>query len=159
MPLDDDFNVRYVRVRMHHTDLMGAVYHGTFFDLFEEARTEVFRDLGYTYRDCVEGEGRLMLIVHASCDYKRPARMDDLLAIRVRVSLLSKARLGFRYDVTLAGSPEGSPQPSPEGVIAIGTHVFAFLAVATNRPTSVPPRFAELVRTTPGFTIDPEAGG
>jgi acyl-CoA thioester hydrolase len=152
MTLDEDFNVRYVRVRMHHTDLMGAVYHGTFFDLFEEARTEVFRDLGYTYRDCVEGEGRLMLIVHASCDYKRPARMDDLLAIRVRVSLLSKARVGFRYDVTLAGSPEGSPQP-----VATGTHVFAFLAVATNRPTSVPPRFAELVRTTPGFIE--EVGG
>src|SRR5579859_7062531 len=95
---DEQFNVRHVRVRMHHTDLMGGMYHGTYFDIFEEARTEVFRGLGYTYRDCTEGEGRLMVIIRAACDYKRPARMDDLLAIRVRVSLLTPARLGFRYD-------------------------------------------------------------
>ncbi len=58
------FNVRQVRIRMHHTDAMGAVYHGTYFPLFDEARTEVFRDLGYTWRDAVEGEGRAMVIVH-----------------------------------------------------------------------------------------------
>ncbi len=94
-PLPDTFNVRHVRVRMHHTDLMGAVYHGTYFDLFEEARTEVFRDLGYTYHDCTEGESRLMVIVRAACDYKRPARMDDLVAVRVRVSGISKSTLDF----------------------------------------------------------------
>src|SRR5664280_2872295 len=36
-------NVRLARVRMHHTDLMGCVYHGTYFDLFEDARSEMFR--------------------------------------------------------------------------------------------------------------------
>jgi acyl-CoA thioester hydrolase len=144
MPTGDAFNVRYLRVRMHHTDLMGAMYHGTYFDIFEEARTEVFRGLGYTYRDCTEGEGRLMVIVRASCDYKRPARMDDLLAIRVRVALLTRVRLAFRYDVSLAETGE---------TVATGEHVFAFLAAATNRPTSVPPRLAALVRDTPGFLL------
>jgi acyl-CoA thioester hydrolase len=121
---------------------MGAVYHGTYFDLFEDARTEVFRDLGYTYHDCTEGENRLMVIVRATCDYKRPARMDDLIAIRVRVSGMSKARLTFRYEVSLAETGDS---------IAIGEHVFAFLAVETGRPTAVPPLLAALVQATPGF--------
>ena len=141
-------NVRHVRVRMHHTDLVGAVYHGTYFDLFEDARTEVFRALGYTYRDCVEGEGRLMIIVRAACDYKRPARMDDELAIAVTVESLTRVRLGFAYAVSLAATGQS---------VALGQHMFAFLDTRTNRPTSVPPRLAALVRATPEFEA-PSAG-
>ena len=137
-------NVRHVRVRMHHTDLVGAVYHGTYFDLFEDARTEVFRALGYTYRDCVEGEGRLMIIVRAACDYKRPARMDDELAIAVTVESLTRVRLGFAYAVSLAATGQS---------MAFGQHMFAFLDAQTNRPTSVPPRLAALVRATPEFAV------
>lgn len=140
-------NARRLRVRMHHTDMVGAVYHGTFFDLFEDARTEVFRALGYTYHDCVEGEGRLMIIVRAACDYKRPARMDDELEIAVRVETLTRVRLGFAYDVSLAAT--GEP-------VAYGQHVFAFLDARTNRPTSVPPRLAALVRATPEFGLQVE---
>lgn len=137
-------NVRLVRVRMHHTDLVGAVYHGAYFDLFEDARTEVFRALGYTYRDCVEGEGRLMIIVHAACDYVRPAQMDDELAIAVRVDILSRARLGFVYDVSLASDGKQ---------VALGRHLFAFLNVQTKRPVAVPPRLAALVRATAEFGL------
>lgn len=142
VPPGGEVAVRHVRVRMHHTDGMGAVYHGTYFDLFEEARTETFRDLGYTYRDCVEGEGRLMVIVRAACDYKRPAMMDDLLSIRVSVAALTRARLGFRYDVSHEVSGE---------VVAIGEQVFAFLDTATRRPISVPPRLVALIASVPGF--------
>ena len=137
-------NVRFVRVRMHHTDLVGGVYHGTFFSLFDEARTEMFRDLGYTWSDVVEGAGRLMVIVHVACDYKRPARMDDLLAIHIRIATLGKARLGFSYHVSLAETGE---------TVAMGEQVFAFLAQHTGRPTSVPPRLVALARTTPGLLV------
>jgi acyl-CoA thioester hydrolase len=135
-------NTRLVRVRMHHTDLLGAVYHGQYFDLFEDARTEVFRALGYTYQTCTEEEGRLMIIVRAACDYKRPARMDDLLAIAVTVPEISRVRFSFAYDVRLAGSGD---------LVARGEHVFAFLDAKTSRPTSVPPRLTALVKDTPSF--------
>jgi acyl-CoA thioester hydrolase len=139
------FNVSLVRVSMHHTDLLGGVYHGTFFGLFDQSRTEVFRALGYSYRDMVEGEGRLTVIVRAACDYKRPALMDDLLAISVQVASLGRARMGFRYEVRQAERGD---------LLAIGEHVFAFLDATTRRPTSVPPRLARLIRETPGFLID-----
>jgi acyl-CoA thioester hydrolase len=135
-------NVRLVRVRMHHTDLMGAVYHGQYFDLFEDARTEVFRSLGYTYKTCTEEEGRLMIIVRAACDFKRPARMDDLLSIAVTVPEISRVRFTFTYDVRLAASGD---------LVAQGEHVFAFLDTRTSRPTSVPPRLTALVKGTPAF--------
>jgi acyl-CoA thioester hydrolase len=137
-------NARRVRVRMYHTDLVGAVYHGTYFDLFEEARTEVFRALGYTYRDCVEGEGRLMIIVHADCDYVSPARMDDELVIVVQVEAITRARLTFVYNVSLGAGGKR---------VALGRQVFAFLDTLTQRPTSVPPRLAALIRATPEFSL------
>jgi acyl-CoA thioester hydrolase len=140
-------NTRLVRVRMHHTDLLGAVYHGQFFDLFEDARTEVFRALDYTYRTCTEEEGRVMIIVRAACDYKRPARMDDLLAIAVTVPEITRAKITFTYMVRIAGSSQ---------LVAQGEHVFAFLDARTGRPTSVPPRLVALVKATPAFEL-PEA--
>lgn len=142
---DVPFNVRHVRVSMHHTDLLGSVYHGTFFGMFDQARTEVFRGLGYSYRDMVEDEGRLTVIVRAACEYKRPAMMDDLLAIRVQVAALGRARMSFRYDVLHAERGD---------LLAIGEHTFAFLDAATRRPTSAPPRLAALIRETPGFMLD-----
>jgi acyl-CoA thioester hydrolase len=150
MPLQDEglpalpSNTCHIRVRMHHTDLLGAVYHGTYFDLFENVRTEVFRALDYTYKTCTEEEGQLMLIVRAVCDYRRPARMDDLFAIAVTVPHMTRARLTFSYHVRLAESGES---------VAYGENVFAFLNAATNRPTSVPPRLATLIRATPPFGL------
>jgi acyl-CoA thioester hydrolase len=143
-------NARRVRVRMYHTDLVGAVYHGTYFDLFEEARTEVFRALGYTYRDCVEGEGRIMIIVHAACDYLHPARMDDELVIAVQVEVITRARLTFVYDVSLGTGGKR---------VALGRQVFAFLDTLTQRPTSVPPRLAALIRATPEFGLISASAG
>jgi len=124
------FNVRQVRIRMHHTDAMGAVYHGTYFPLFDEARTEVFRDLGYTWRDAVEGEGRAMVVVHVcvACDFKRPARIDDLVAIEVHVARLTRVRLAFRYRVTLAHSG---------ALVATGEQTFVFYSPP---PQTGPPR-------------------
>lgn len=135
-------NARLVRVRMHHTDLLGAVYHGTYFDLFEEARTEVFRALGYYYESCTEGESRLMTIVRAACDYKRPARMDALLVIAVTVPEITRAKITFAYEVRLAESNE---------LVARGEHVFAFIDVRSSRPTSTPPNLVALIKQTPEF--------
>ncbi len=135
-------NVRQIRVRMHHTDLLGAVYHGTYFDLFEEARTEIFRALGYTYESCTEGEGRVMTIVRVACDYKRPARMDALLSIAVTVPEITRVKITFTYDVRLADSND---------LVARGENVFAFLDARTNRPTSTPPLLVALIKQTPEF--------
>ena len=142
-------NTRLVRVRMFHTDLLGAVYHPRYFDLFEEARTEIFRALGYTYHTCTEQEGRLMIIVRASCEFKRPVHMDDLLAITVRVAALSRARITFAYDVHATAGGELAAQ---------GEQVFAFLDAQTTRPTSIPPRLAVLIRATPSFQLDELVG-
>ncbi len=77
---------------------MGVVYHANYFVWFEVGRTDLLRATGWTYRD-MESEGLSLPVIEAHCEYKQPARYDDELEIRTSVSLVSPARVAFRYEV------------------------------------------------------------
>src|SRR5947209_7987759 len=85
-------NVHITRVRSHQTDLNGVVWHGAFFGIFDDARIETFRRLDYTYARVVD-EGWQLVIRRVECDYLSPARMDDLLRVRVTVPSFSRATM------------------------------------------------------------------
>lgn len=84
------------RVRYGETDPMGIVHHAQYFGYFEMGRMELFRAQGGDYRE-MERRGYLMVIVRAECDFKKPARFDDLLTLRTRVLKLSPAKLEHEY--------------------------------------------------------------
>lgn len=84
------------RVRYGETDAMGVVHHAQYFSYFEMGRMELFRAQGGDYRD-MEARGYLMVIIRAECDFKKPARFDDVLTIRTRVLKLSPAKLEHEY--------------------------------------------------------------
>ena len=71
------------RVPYADTDQMGVVYYANFFVYFERVRNEVLRELGVTYLE-FEAGGHQLPVRQAHCDYKAPARYDDLLTIRGR---------------------------------------------------------------------------
>ena len=94
-----------VRVRYAETDRMGVVYYANYFVWFEVARTEFLRALGWTYRE-MEAGGVYLPVIEAHCQYRRPARYDDEIAIRTEARAVSPVRLEFTYVATLAGSDE-----------------------------------------------------
>lgn len=87
-----------VRVRYCETDAMGYLHHGHYINHFETARTELFRALGGNYR-LMEERGYFLVVVKVECQYKQPARYDDLLTIRCRVCKQSAAKLEHEYEV------------------------------------------------------------
>lgn len=89
------FDVQF-RVRYGETDAMGVVHHAQYFSYFEMGRMELFRAQGGDYRD-MEARGYLMVIIRAECDFKNPARFDDMLDLRTRVLRLSPAKLEHEY--------------------------------------------------------------
>lgn len=90
------------RVRYGETDAMGVVHHAQYFGYFEMGRMELFRAQGGDYRD-MEARGYLMVIIRAACDFKRPARFDDVLDLRTQVLKLSPAKLEHEYILTRGG--------------------------------------------------------
>lgn len=74
------------RVEFSETDLAGIVHFSNFFRYMETVEHAFWRSLGssiiMTQFDPPLGMPR----VHASCDYRRPARFEDLLEMRLLVT-------------------------------------------------------------------------
>ena len=87
----DNASSRYtLRVRFCETDLMGIVHHANYLIYFEQARIELLRSMGWSYRD-LEDQGFLLVLTRFEVRYKRPARYDDLLTIRTTVARTTMA--------------------------------------------------------------------
>ena len=83
-----------IRVIFGDTDQMGVVYYANYLRYFESARAAYWRALGKSYKD-LEDWGVALPVVEAHCNYKRPARYEDLLEVDVEVSELRGASLRF----------------------------------------------------------------
>ncbi len=115
-----------IRVRYAETDRMGLLHHANYFIYFEQARTELLRQRGVSYRD-LEDTGFLLVVIDIGCKFKKPARYDDLLEIRTIVERVTHVKIIHRYEVyhgrellavghsTLACvDREGRPQALPD---------------------------------------------
>ena len=87
-----------VRVRYGETDAMGIAYYGTYPLYYETGRTELMRQLGFTYRE-MEDLGIFMPVISMNCRYRKPARYDDLLTIRTIVKKMPETRIMFDYEI------------------------------------------------------------
>jgi acyl-CoA thioester hydrolase len=119
-----------IRVRYAETDRMGLLHHANYLIYFEQARTELLRSLGLTYRD-IEDQGFLLVLTKIEVRYKRPAHYDDVLTIRTFVERTTAVRIDHRYEVSRDGlliaegnttlacvDREGRPQALPEALRA-----------------------------------------
>jgi YbgC/YbaW family acyl-CoA thioester hydrolase len=86
------------RVEFGDTDMAGIVHFANFFRFMEAAETEFLNSLGFSvaWRD---GDDRLGLPrVSASCDFKSPARFQDVLDIAVIVEEVGRKSVRYRFD-------------------------------------------------------------
>jgi acyl-CoA thioester hydrolase len=115
-----------IRVRYAETDRMGLLHHANYLVYFEQARTELLRDAGATYKD-MEDRGYLLVLTKVEVRYRRPARYDDLLTVRTHVERVTSVRIDHRYEVLCEGQllaegsstlacvdREGRPQALPD---------------------------------------------
>lgn len=86
------------RVEFGDTDLAGIMHFSNFFRFMEAAETDFLRSRGLTVswrKDDVKwGFPR----VSAACDYKSPARFEDVLTITVAVEKVGTRSVSYRYD-------------------------------------------------------------
>jgi acyl-CoA thioester hydrolase len=88
-----------VRVYYENTDAGGVVYHGEYLKFLERARTEWLRHLGYDHQ-ALDRDHRVLLVVTAiAIDFLKPARLDDSLAVSVRLESLGKVRCVFAQEI------------------------------------------------------------
>jgi acyl-CoA thioester hydrolase len=88
-----------LRVRYAETDQMGVVYHSNYIVWFEVGRVEMLRQLGFTYCDMEKHDDTHIAVVDVHCRFKSPARYDDLITIRTKLSNVRESLLHFAYDI------------------------------------------------------------
>ena len=85
-----------VRVYYEDTDFSGVVYHASYLRFMERGRTEMLRDRGVSQGASLGSEPgeRFGFVVRAmSVDFRRPARMDDLLTVETEIVELGGASM------------------------------------------------------------------
>ncbi len=88
-----------IRVRYAETDQMGVVYYGNYFTWFEVGRSEFCRQLGFDYKRMEIDDDSLIVVVEASCRYRRPAHYDDILVVRTRLIESRRRTIRFAYEI------------------------------------------------------------
>jgi len=91
-----------VRVRYQETDQMGVVYHANYLVWFEVGRVELMRQMGLSYKDMEREEQCGIAVVDVSARYRAPARYDDELIIRTRLTAVRGPVVKFAYEVVRA---------------------------------------------------------
>jgi acyl-CoA thioester hydrolase len=100
----NDYAYTTIRVRYGETDQMGIVYYANYFVWFEIGRVELCRQLGFEYKKMESEDDSFIVVAEAYCRYNRPARFDDLLVIRTRVTEAQRRTVRFGYEIRMQDS-------------------------------------------------------
>ncbi|MBL4915852.1 tol-pal system-associated acyl-CoA thioesterase [Szabonella alba] len=87
------------RVYYEDTDLAGIVYHANYLKFIERARSEWLRERGIDQMALKAESGIVFAVRHLEALYLAPARFDDILEMRTRLTALSGARIGLDQSV------------------------------------------------------------
>ncbi|HTP40171.1 MAG TPA: tol-pal system-associated acyl-CoA thioesterase [Steroidobacteraceae bacterium] len=120
----------HARVYWEDTDAGGVVYYANYLRFLERARTEWLRARGYHQSALVVDPGVVFAVTGVELRYRRPARLDDELAISCRLEPDGSARLAFHQQIW-RDSPAG--ELLLKGVVSV-----ACLDSKTFRPRRLP---------------------
>ena len=94
-----DYTDTIIRVRYSESDQMGVAHHANYLVWFDVGRTEFCRHFGFAYERMESEDDTFLVVAEASCRYKRPARFDDILKIRTRVTASQRRTVRFGYEI------------------------------------------------------------
>ena len=130
-----------LRVRYAETDQMGVVYYANYLIWMEVGRADYCRMAGMRYRDMEKDDGILLAVVEAHCRYLYPARYDEEIVVKTRISGANRRSVEFQYEIQNAQTGRALAGGSTK-------HVFVG---ADMRPIKLPEKYWAL------FGIEPAA--
>ena len=88
-----------IRIYYEDTDAGGIVYHASYLRFAERGRTEMLRDAGYDHAALFKETGIGFAVVSMHIEYNAPARLDDLLTIRSKITRIGGASMEMQQDI------------------------------------------------------------
>lgn len=94
------------RVRWGDVDAARIIFYGAYIRFFEFAETELFRAVGLPYSVMFDVLDIWLPRAHLECDFRRAARLDDLLEVSVYVGHVGRKSLRLNFEVRRKGEAE-----------------------------------------------------
>lgn len=97
-PPFDEQGQHFLNIRVYYedTDFTGMVYHANYLRFFERGRSDFLRDAGVSHQSLLARETpAAFTLTNVEVDYKRAAKVDDLLTIRTRSTGVKGVRMYF----------------------------------------------------------------
>ena len=117
-----------VRVYFQDTDAGGVVYHGSYVNFLERARTEWLRDVcGFSNGALMKEFGAVFVVREMKVEYLKPALLDDMLAVTAQVATLGRSSVKLVQTV----------QRGAEFLTQAEVHLVC-VSLASFKPISVP---------------------
>jgi acyl-CoA thioester hydrolase len=131
-----DYHDALIRVRYAETDQMGVVYHANYLIWFEVGRVELMRALGFEYKRMETEDDCFIVVAGVSCRYLHPARYDELLRVRTRISEAGNRIVRYSYELL---------RDSDDRILATGatTHV---ICGRDGKPKQLPRKYRDKFR-------------
>jgi len=92
-----------LRIFYEDTDAGGIVYYARYLHFAERARTEFLRLAGIEQSKMQAAHDVVLAVRRCQVDYRRPARLDDLVEVRSRLTALGGAKLSIAQGIWRAG--------------------------------------------------------
>jgi len=94
-------NIHRFRTRIYYdaTDAGGIVYHADYLTLAEHARTESLRSCQINQIDILRKQGVSLAVRYCLIDFKKPARLDDLIEIQTEFNSVSGAKIEAKQTI------------------------------------------------------------
>lgn len=92
-----------IRVYFEDTDAAGIVYYANYLKFAERARTDMLRDVGISHAEMMKRDGLVLVVRRCEIDYRKPAKLDDMLTIETEVGKLGGASVDLLQRVLRDG--------------------------------------------------------
>jgi acyl-CoA thioester hydrolase len=102
--VQNEDHVMSMRVYYEDTDAGGIVYYANYLKFAERARTELLRSQGIENGELMRDDRVVFAVRECHADYIKPAKLDDALEVRTRVTEISGASLRMAQDVVRDGN-------------------------------------------------------
>jgi len=99
-------NELQIRVYIEDTDAGGVVFYVNYLKFLERGRTEWLRRLGVDQTTLLHEEQRLFVVKQLDIQYRRPARLDNLIIVRSVLTKVGQASLQFHQTASLAAGSD-----------------------------------------------------
>jgi len=124
-------------VRWEDIDAAGIINYQAYLRFFALAEAELLRSAGLTYRFLFESLGIWLPRVRVECNFFRPVKLDELLAVGAYFSRIGRTSVHLDFEVTR--------RDEPEVLVASGRYVLVCVKQGDFRPVPVPAEIRERI--------------